>query len=497
MFDTIIENGALIDGTGADAQQLDVAINGDRIAAVGRLAKAEARERVDATGKVVCPGFVDTHNHADSSSRVGVRTIPHADNLIRQGITTLVAGHCGGSGYPVAEHFGQVEQCRVHSNYAMLVGYHVVKGKIRRGKPTGNPTPEETSLIESLLRQGMEDGAIGMTTGPIGQPQSSLSTQEFIAASKVVAQYGGVYDSHIRDEGEWGRHLDAIGEVVAIARESGISGQISHIKLWGKRAWGDTDKVLEILDKAQAEGLRVNCDQYPYHGGYRGVSGLLFALRKDYTSAELFGERKDVALKEIEYQFDQLDGSQNVILCPMDGTPELNGKTIQQVAEERGQSEVECAWELCQTPNLSACWLAMKEEEVRVFMQCPHVMVGTDGHLREPNDGHCHPRNYGTYPRILGRYVREDKVLALPQAIHKMTQMPAEKYGIKARGVLKQGGFADLVVFDPETVIDWGTWHEPHQYPVGIEHVVVNGQFAVRGSLTTDARPGRVLRHGG
>ena len=497
MFDIVIENGTLVDGTGADARPADVGIVGDRITAIGRLGDAEARDRVDAEGKIVCPGFVDTHNHADAKPRYGVRVIPHGDNLIRQGITTTICGHCGGSPYPVDKTFAETEALRFHSNFALLVGYGSVKAKARAGKPTGQPTQDETAAIQKLLRESMEDGAIGMSTGPIGQPQSVWSTEEFTEASKAVAEFDGVYDSHIRDEGEWGKHIEAIEEVVTIARESGVSAQISHIKLWGLKAWGDGEKVMEILDRANRDGHRVNCDQYPYQGGYRGVSGLLFALQKDYTREQLFGENKAAAIEEIIYQFHQLDGSQNVILCPYDGDPELNGKTIKQVAEARGQAEEECAWELCKRGNLSACWLAMREEEVRAFMQCPHIMVGTDGHLREPGDGHCHPRNYGTYPRILGHYVRDEKVLALPQAIHKMTQQPAEKYGIKERGVLREGSFADLVVFDPDAVIDTATWSDPHQYPLGIDHVLVNGKSAVCHGETTDARPGRVLRHGG
>ncbi|MEW6359505.1 MAG: D-aminoacylase [Planctomycetota bacterium] len=497
MFDILIQNGAVVDGTGFEGVQADIAVAGDRIAAIGSLQRAEARERIDAAGKIVCPGFVDTHNHADARPHYGVRVIPHADNLIRQGITTTIAGHCGGASYPIDKVFIEVEALRFHSNFALLVGYPSVKAMARPGKPPGNPTDEETVEIQKLLRKSMEAGAVGMSTGPIGQPQSIWSTQEFIEASKVVAEYDGVYDSHIRDEGEWGRHIEAIEEVVAISREAGVSAQISHIKLWGRKAWGDADRVMQILNDANRQGCRVNCDQYPYHGGYRGVSGLLFALQKDYTKEQLFGDKKDAALEEIRYQFHQLGGSQNVILCPYDGDPELNGKTIRQVAEAHGQSEEECAWELCKKGNLSACWLAMREEDVRAFMRCPHVMVGTDGHLREPNDGHCHPRNYGTYPRLLGRYVRDEKVLSLPQAVHKMTQQPAEKYGIKRRGVLKEGCFADIVVFDPETIIDHATWFEPHQYCTGIEHVLVNGRFAVRDGQTTDERPGRVLRRGG
>jgi len=497
MFDKILAGGTVIDGTGTESGLVDVGLRGDRIAAIGELSQAEARERIDVAGSIVCPGFIDPHNHADTPSRVGVRTIPEADNLIRQGITTIICGHCGGASLPIGELYDQVEQVRFHSNFATLAGYPSVLATAR-GITSGEPhSAEEHHNVREILRQCMRDGALGMSTCLLGQPQSRCSTRDLAEAARAVAEFGGVYDSHIRDEGEWGRHLDAIREVVDIARHGGLPGRISHIKLWGRRAWGDADKVLEILDAAQHAGLDVSCDQYPYEGGFRGMSGLLAALRSEFSEAELYGNRKDKAIHEIQYQLEQLGGPEKIICCPFDNDQELNGKTVGQVADERGIAAEECAWQPCQRPQLSACWLAMREEEVRQFMRSPHVIVGTDSHLRELNDGHCHPRCYGVYPRILGRYVREQKMLTMPEAVRKMTSMPAEKYGIKQRGVLREGNFADVVVFDPATVIDKATWAEPHQYPDGILHVLVNGEFAVRDSRATSALPGRTLRHGG
>lgn len=496
MYDVVIANGWVIDGTGKERYVADVGIVGDRIESVARLAEAPREQELDASGRVVCPGFVDPHNHANSEQKSGILRIPQADNMLRQGVTTLICAHCGGSAFPIGEHLSEVEKLRFQSNYATLVGYGTVNGHVRRGKTPGNPTGEEMQEIRGLLAQAMEEGAVGMTTGPLGQPQDVMSTAEMTEASKTVAEYGGVYDSHIRDEGEWGHHLDAIQEVIEIARSAGISANISHLKLWGRRAWGDGERVLAMLDRAAADGLAVSADQYAYTGGYRGLGALVADTRLKYPDDELFSKGRTECLDEIRDQFYQLGGADRVILCPHDGNPELNGKTIHEVAVARRVSDEECALDLLQASGLSACWLAMREEEVRLFMQSPHVMVGTDAHLRVPHDGHCHPRNYGNYPRFLGVYVREQNVLTFEQAIHKMTAKPARKFGLRRRGVIEQGACADIVVFDPGTVIDRATWAEPHQYSVGIEHVLVNGQLAVHDGETTGALAGRVLRRG-
>ena len=495
-LDLVIAGGNVVDGTGRRGDIADVGITGDRIQSIGELQDAQRKETLDASGMVVCPGFVDPHNHANSEQKGGVLRIPQADNMVRQGVTTLICAHCGGSSYPIGEHLTEVEQLDFHSNYATLVGYNTVKGIARAGEPPGNPTSEELREICRLLERGMEEGAFGMTTGPLGRPQKEISTEEMAEASKAVARYGGVYDSHIRDEGEWGHHLDAIGEVIEIARTAEISANVSHIKLWGRRAWGDGERALEMLDRAAADGLEVSADQYAYTGGYRGLGSLVAEARLKYPEGEIAKSGRSGALREIRDQFYQLGGSDHVILCPDDGDPEFNGKTIEEVAAARGIADEECALELLGRSGLSACWLAMREEDVMLFMQSRHVMVGTDAHLRTPHDGHCHPRNYGNYPRFLGHYVREKKALTLEDAIHKMTAVPARKFGIPQRGVLEAGAFADIAVFRPDTVIDRATWSAPHQYSVGVEHVLVNGQIAVHHCESTHALAGRVLRKG-
>lgn len=496
MFGILIQGGTVVDGTGAAGRRADIAIEDDRIAAMGDLAEAEAVTVVPADGLVVCPGFVDPHNHAFNEVRGGILRIPQADNLVRQGITTVLSGACGGSGYPVGEHLEQIEALRFQSNYATMVGYNVIKN-IVTGKARRNPTPAEADEIAARLREGMAEGAFGVTATPHGHAQERTSTEELIAATRAVAPQGGFYHTHIRDEGEWGGHLDALAEVVRIAREGGARALSSHVKLWGAKAWGDAEKVDAIFAAAADEGLSVHADMYGYIGGYRGLGGLVGDVSNRLTSEDIL---RDPPLPEvtavIDRQLGLIGGADHVILCPIDGDPVINGKTLLEVAEDCGKPPAVVAVELLRRGNVSCCWLAMRDEDVQHFLAAPYTMIGTDAHLRTLNDGHCHPRNYGNYPRILGTYVRDRGVLPLEAAIRKMTQRPAEKIGLRDRGVLRAGAHADVVVMDFAAVADNAMWAKPHRYPTGMAHVIVNGAFAVRDGQTTDALPGRVIRRG-
>ena len=494
MHDLIIRGGALIDGTGAGAVQADLAVSGDRIATIGDLSDAQAATEIDASGRVVCPGFVDPHNHAYSEQRGGILRIPAADNLIRQGITTILSGACGGSGYPVGEHLEKVEALSFHSNYAAMVGYSTVKSAATK-KQRRTPTDAEMDEIRARLREAMEEGAFGVATGILGHSQDVTSTEELIEASRAVAPDGGIYHSHIRDEGEWGKHLDALTEVVRIAREAQVSALSSHIKLWGGLAWGDAEKVDAIFEGAAKEGLDVHADMYGYTGGYRGLNGLVGDLKNRLAPEQLRREPPlPEALEEIDRQLGLIGGADHVILCPIEPNEEIDGKTLLEVADARGATPATTAYDLMLHAKTSCCWLAMRPEDVEHFLAARYTMISTDAHLREMNDGHCHPRNYGNYPRILGHYVRERNVLSLEEAIHRMTLRPARKIGLEGRGRLTEGACADIVVFDPDTIADRASWTDPHNYPAGIDHVIVNGRFAVLDGATTDNLPGRVLR---
>jgi len=378
MFDLVLRGGTVVDGTGAPGAPADVAIEGDRIAAVGDPSAADSAATLDVSGRVVCPGFVDPHNHAYNEHNGGILRIPRADNLVRQGITTVLSGACGGSGYPVGEHLEEVASLAFHSNYAAMVGYSVVKGRVV-GKARRNPTAAEMREISARLAEAMSEGAFGVATGPLGHPQEVTSTEELIAAARAVAPFGGIYHSHIRDEGEWGRHLEAHEEVVRIAREGGVAALSSHIKLWGRRAWGDAEKVDAVYAAAEREGLRVHADMYGYTGGYRGLGALVSELRRRLPPDDL-RRRPPLpeVLEEIERQLDLIGGPDNVILCPLDSDPEIDGKTIRQVAETRGEAPAATAYDLMHRGRISCCWLAMRAEDVEHFLAAPYTMVSTD-----------------------------------------------------------------------------------------------------------------------
>jgi len=497
MFDLIIRNARIIDGTGAPERKGALAVRDDRIVAVGDLSQQEAKETIDAGGSIACPGFVDTHNHAFNEHNGGILRIPHADNLVRQGITTVLSGACGGSGYPVGEHLEAVEELSFQSNYAAMCGYNTVKARIVP-KSARVPSRKEKVEILALIREAMEEGAFGVTTGVLGHAYEKTSTQEIIDACRVAARYDGLYHGHIRDEGEWGHHLEALAEVVTISREAGIRALSSHLKLWGRLAWGQTAEVDAIFENAEKEGIPARADMYGYTGGYRGLGGLVASLRNRVSADDL---RRETPLPEvleaIDEQLDLIGGADHVILCPLKPDPEINGKTLLQVARERGQDPAPTACDLMRAKDaISCCWLAMRDEDVEHFLAAPYTMICTDGHLREMNSGHCHPRNFGNYPRILGACVRERGVLGLEAAIHKMTSAPADMIGIPDRGVLRKNAFADIVVFDADTIADRTSWADPYQYPAGIAHVLVNGRFAVRDGQTTTEYPGRVIRRG-
>jgi N-acyl-D-aspartate/D-glutamate deacylase len=350
--------------------------------------------------------------------------------------------------------------------------------------------------MRDLIRDEMEAGAFGVTSCPLGASQERLPTAELIEAARGVGPYCGVYASHIRDEGETGRHLDAIDEVRTVARESGARGHVSHLKLWGHFNWGKTEPVLAIFDRARAEGTALAADQYPYIGGYRGFFSLLW----DHQTPEIADPaRRRAAEAEVRRQLDLLGGPDRLIVSSHEKDDPLDGKTIGEAGAMLGLAPEAVVPELYlrkPQPRLSAFFLAMHEDDVRVFMASEHTMAGTDSHVRMPGSGASHPRNFGVYPRLLGRYVRDAKIVSLERMVQRMTARVADQFGIKQRGRLERGYFADLVVFNPRTVIDCSTWQDGYRYPEGIVWVLVNGGIEVADEKLVGKGYGRAIRRG-
>jgi N-acyl-D-amino-acid deacylase len=489
----LITNGLVYDGTGAPGRRVDILLEGERIRELGQIGPLAEVPSLDARGLCVAPGFIDPHNHADSEVQGGILAYPRADNLIRQGITTLVCNQCGGAVGEVGAFFEKLDALAPVTNVAMLASHGQARRKALQQTGATSSTPAMWARMRDLLRAEMEAGAVGVTTGIIGVPKDHIPTAELIEAGRAVAPFNGVYASHIRDEGEYGCHLDAIGEVATVARESGARGQVSHLKLWGHPIWGRTEEVLAIFAAARADGVVLAADQYPYVGGYRGFFSLLWDKQQSATYDAAW---RRAAEAEVRRQLDLLGGADRLYISSHEPADPLDGLTLGEAAEKLSVSPPEVVTELylrTPRPQLSAFFLAMCEADVRVFMASEHTMAGTDSHVRIPGSGASHPRNFGVYPRLLGLYVREEKIMPMETMIRRLTSRVAEQYGIRDRGVLRPGAFADLVLFDPETVRDRATWRNGYLAPVGIEHVFVNGGHTVVHGVLAGEGYGRAL----
>ena len=498
MFDLIVTNGTVIDGTGAPGTKQDVGISGETIQAIGDLSTAEGKQRIDLTGHVVAPGFIDLHTHHNNEMDGGIENIPDADNYLRQGVTTCVGGNCGGAAFPIGEHLDAVAGVEIRNNYAVLVGCNTSRREVLKEERPA--TDAEIEEMKSWVRRGFEEGAIGLSSGVRYLP--FLTTRELIGMSEVAAESGSFYVSHIRDEGEG--LLDAVREVVEVARKSGAAGQVSHIKCYGRENWGLSDRALELIhDATDREGLDVTADQYPYTGCFTGLAGTLFgqetmsrAAREGGLKNLLESSLRDEAKAQFETRLAQLDAGESIILAPLTPHPEYQGKTLAQYLEERGEDPFEGTVKLCASDRLSAIYLAMCEDDVQTYMRSSLVMVGSDGHLRVFGKGVSHPRNFGTFPRVLARYAREHKVISLEEAVRKMTTFPAKRLGFTKRGRLAEGMIADVTVFDPDTVEDTATFKEGNSYPRGFRLVLVAGKVALENDTPVARGYGRVIRRG-
>jgi N-acyl-D-amino-acid deacylase len=498
-YDLIIRHGRIVDGTGNPAFFADVAVKEGRIASIGRIS-GDAKTEVEAKGLVVAPGFIDVHTHADE-----VAELPRAENFVRMGVTTIVAGNCGGSTLEVAKFFRNVEETNVAVNVATLVGHNTVREKAMGGDFDRAPTPEELETMRALVKQAMEDGAVGLSTGLIYHPGVFSKTDEIVELAKIAAAYDGIYTSHMRHEDN--RIYEALDEVFRVARQAHIRAEVSHIKLSGPSAWGQADRVLAYIENARAGGLDVTQDQYAYTASSTGISQLVPDWAREGGNKELRDRLADPAqkakviseMKESLQSKGRKDYAYTVIAsCKSDHS--LDGLNIVEAAKaKRGldslDAQIEMILEIQKNGGASGVFHGMSEDDLKIFMRHPNTMVACDSGLRKLGEGVPHPRGYGDNARVLGRYVRELKVLRLEDAIRKMTSLPANTFHFKGRGELREGDWADIVVFDPETVQDTATYNDPHHYPKGIPYVFVNGIAVINKGEHTGAKAGQALRH--
>jgi N-acyl-D-amino-acid deacylase len=504
-YDLVVSHGRVVDGSGNPAFFADVAVKDGHIAAIGRVTGAAAKE-IDATGMIVAPGFIDVHTHADELGEAKIAPgEQRAENFLRMGVTTVVVGNCGGSALDVGKFYREVESNKVSINVTTLIGHNTVREKAMGGSFDRPPTAEEMAKMKSLVDQAMKDGAVGLSTGLIYLPGVFSKPDEVVELAKVIAPYDGIYASHMRHEDV--RIFEALDEVMRVAREAHVRAEVSHIKLSGEKAWGQADKVLAYLEKARAEGLDITQDQYAYTASSTTMRQLIpdeacDGGNKKFLELIASPEQKAKLVAKMKEKIKARGRSDYAyaVIASYKHDPSLNGLNIVEAAKKvRGSDslddQIEMILELQKNGSAAGVFHGMSEDDLRIFMQCPNTMVACDSGLREFGKDVPHPRGYGNNARVLGRYVRELKVLRLEDAIRKMSSLPANSFRLKQRGELREGNWADIVVFDPGKVSDPATYAKPHHYAVGIPYVLVNGVPVISHSEHTGAKPGMALRH--
>ena len=497
-YDLIIRGGTLVDGSGGAARTGDVAIDDGRIAAVGDLGAATTDRVIDAAGLHVFPGFIDTHSHAmPALLRDELRT---AHPLLAQGITTILANPDGGGTVDLADQRARLREPGIGINVGQFVGH----GSVRRavlGMQAREATTAELDRMRTIVRDGMSGGAFGLSSGLYYSPGSYAPTGEVVELAKVAAEFGGVYQSHIRDESDYSIGLlGAVDEVIEISRGSGITGVVTHIKALGPRVWGQSADVVRHIEAARAEGLAVYADQYPYEASGTSIVGALvprWALAGDdgalYTRMQNPAERTRLVADMWE-NLDRRGGADRLML---QGGPH-GGRTLQDVADDRGTDAVETALALLVEARdggggTGLTSFNMNDEDIERFMSQPWMMTSSDGSLWVPGEGHPHPRGFGAFPRRIRKYVLEEGITTLEQAIHAMTALPARLYGIEGRGVLEPGAVADILVVDLDGFRDTAAYEDPHGLAEGVEYALVNGTLAIDAGRFTDALAGEAL----
>ena len=498
-FDLLIAGGALIDGTGVNRTRADVAVRDGRIVAIGRIPRSQAAQVIDASGLIVAPGFVDVHTHAEN-----IVDRPAAANFVRMGVTTVVAGNCGTSALDVGAALAAVRDQGVAINYATLVGHNTVRAAVM-GTDNRPPHAAELARMKSLVWKAMADGAIGFSTGLEYVPGTYAQAPEIIELARVAANAGGIYTSHMRNEGT--NLEESIAETIRVGDATGARVEISHLKVDSPRSWGVSQKALSMIDAARAKGIDVAADQYAYTAASSGL-GIRFPswvleggqtkIAERLNSPETWARIKTEIGAALSARGLQDLSFATVAFYRPD--PARDGLTMAQVAERRfGErsfdSQLEAAREMLLEGGAQMVYHLMSDADVERIMRHPQVAIASDSGVLAPGDGIPHPRGYGDNARVLGTYVRERHVISLEDAIRKMTSLPAQHFGLANRGLVRVGYAADLVVFDPGRVADTATYEAPHTYADGIPFVIVNGVVVVRNGAQTSARPGQVLAH--
>ncbi len=465
---TLISGARIADGTGSALLDADVRVEGDRITEIGKLAAKPGERVIDAKGLVLSPGFIDLHNHSTAVDKE-----PLAATQISQGITTALLGQDGSSPWPIKDWLDARRKAPPAMNIALLVGHATVRREVMGEDYKRNATPEEIASMAMLVDRAMEEGAVGLSSGLEYEVGSYSTPQEMTLVARTAGGREGIYLSHVRDEGD--NAMDSFEEMIRIAEPGRVSVGISHIKLGTEKVWGKAPQVVDMINSARARGVDIQADQYPYDAWSSTITVLV--LDKKYDDPVSVG--KGLA---------DVGGAGNITITRCAQHPDFEGKTLEAIARANNVSPVEMFSRIVKDGGASINCKAMRDDDIRTFFQQPWVAVASDGGI-----GMAHPRGAGTFPRVLGVYVRERKWVTLEEAVRKMTSLPAARLNMKDRGEIKTGAFADLVLFNPDTVKDNSTFAEPFKIATGIEKVFVNGQIVWEDGKATGAKPGRVL----
>ncbi len=500
-FDLIISGGRIADGTGNPWFKADVGIKNGRIVEIGRIDQSRAGRVIDAKDLIVAPGFIDVHTHIES----GIFELPAAENFLRMGVTSVVTGNCGGSAQPLGDWFSRLEQKGVSINIAALIGHNTVRHDGMNGDFDRPPTPEELQKMRDLVDQAMRDGAVGLSTGLEYIPGAYAKTDEIVELAKVVAKYGGVYASHMRNEG-----LDvekSINEALAVGAQSGCPVEISHFKVSSKKRWGASAITIKLVEEARARGQQVTVDQYLYPAGSTGIR-ILFpswifeggnektrerlqdAASRERVKREMIAKAAQDGFKDFSFAF----------VANHAANQAFNGKNIAEITKLEKQktdanSQAEQAIEMLLAGGAQLVLHKMSDQDVERIFKQPFTMIASDAGVIDARSASIpHPRGFGNNARVLGVYVREKRLIGLEEAIRKMSSLPAQTFNLHDRGLLRPGMAADIVIFDEKTVADRATFEQPKQYAAGIDYVIVNGQVVIEKGSHNGAKPGRILR---
>lgn len=523
-IDILIKGGTIYDGSLAGPYVKDIAISGDIISAIGSFHRNEAVMVIDAEGLAVAPGFIDTHAHSDFT----ILADPRAEGKVSQGVTTEINGNCGMSAGPLFnkaferrqddlkdlgirdrwntfdEYFALVAKRGIALNVATLVGHGNVRGSVM-GYDDKEPKEDDLSKMSALLRTAIDEGAIGLSAGLIYPPGVYSRTEELIELSKVLKQRGLVYASHMRSEGEM--LVESVQEVIRIGREADIKVHVSHIKTAGERNWHKAEKVIALLEEAKNSGIQLTCDRYPYIASGTDLDSMLPAWTYEGGNEEeikrlMNPADRELIRKEIQSRTGKKEYWKTVIISSVDSEENawMEGRTIADISASLKLDEIDTLFRVLINEKLrvGAIFLSMSEENLIKFLSLPYCMIGSDSSARSfdgpTRKGKPHPRGFGTFPRFLGRYVRDSGVMGLSEAVYRSTMLPAETFCLKNRGGIKEGMYADIVIFDPETIIDTATFDNPYQRSSGIQHMLVNGVPVIREGEFAGNFPGRVLK---